>query len=115
MSQERAKQPEYATELKLLAVRRVLAGENVSAVAQELGLRRKRLYVWKDRRSAVSSADDSPSARYPIHSVTVHRFCHDSRSSRISVEPKPQWVAALDHLHCEAVSTMPARTGFNST
>ncbi len=42
-------QPEYGTELKLAAVRRVLAGESVSAVAQELGIRRKRLYVWKDR------------------------------------------------------------------
>jgi len=49
MSQERAKQPEYGAELKLAAVRRVLAGESVSAVAQELGIRRKRLYVWKDR------------------------------------------------------------------
>jgi transposase-like protein len=49
MSQEKAKQPEYGVELKLAAVRRVLAGESVSAVAQELGIRRKRLYVWKDR------------------------------------------------------------------
>ncbi len=56
MSQERAKQPEYATELKLLAVRRVLAGESVSAVAQELGLRRKRLYVWKDRYAELGEA-----------------------------------------------------------
>ena len=30
MSQEKAKQPEYGTELKLAAVRRVLAGESVS-------------------------------------------------------------------------------------
>ena len=36
-------------ELKLAAVGRVLAGESVSAVAQELGIRRKRLYVWKGR------------------------------------------------------------------
>jgi transposase-like protein len=49
MSQKKAKQPEYGAELKLAAVRRVLAGESVSAVAQELGIRRKRLYVWKDR------------------------------------------------------------------
>ena len=49
MSQKKAKQPEYGTELKLAAVRRVLAGESVRAVAQELGIRRKRLYVWKDR------------------------------------------------------------------
>ena len=48
MSQEE-KQVAYAPELKLAAVRRVLAGESVSAVAQELGIRRKRLYVWKDR------------------------------------------------------------------
>jgi transposase-like protein len=49
MSQDGLKQAEYSMELKLAAVRRVLAGESVSAVAQELGIRRKRLYVWKDR------------------------------------------------------------------
>jgi transposase len=49
MSQEKAKQAEYGTELKLAAVRRVLAGESVRTVAQELGIRRKRLYVWKER------------------------------------------------------------------
>ena len=47
MSRKNTNQPEYGTELKLAAVRRVLAGESVSAVAQELGIRRKRLYVWK--------------------------------------------------------------------
>ena len=46
MSRQKAKQPEYGTELKLAAVRRVLAGESVRVVAQELGIRRKRLY-WK--------------------------------------------------------------------
>lgn len=56
MSQERAKQPEYGMELKLGAVRRVLAGESVSAVAQELGIRRKRLYVWKDRYAELGEA-----------------------------------------------------------
>jgi len=49
MSREKAKQPEYGMESKLAAVRRVLAGETVSAVTEELGIRRKRLYVWKDR------------------------------------------------------------------
>jgi len=56
MSQERAKQPEYGPELKLAAVRRVLAGESVSAVAQEFGIRRKRLYVWKDRYAELGEA-----------------------------------------------------------
>jgi transposase len=54
MSQQ--KQAEYAMELKLAAVRRVLAGESVRAVAEELGIRRKRLYVWKDRYAELGEA-----------------------------------------------------------
>ena len=56
MSQGKAKQPEYRAELKLAAVQRVLAGESVSAVAQELGIRRKRLYVWKDGYAELGEA-----------------------------------------------------------
>jgi len=56
MSQGEPKQVEYAKELKLAAVRRVLAGESVRAVAQELGIRRKRLYVWKDRYAELGEA-----------------------------------------------------------
>ena len=48
MSQEKMNQAKYGPELKLAAVRRVLSGESVRAVAQELGIRRKRLYVWKE-------------------------------------------------------------------
>ncbi len=51
-----ARRVEYARELKLSAVRRVLAGESVSAVAQQLGIRRKRLYVWKDRYAELGEA-----------------------------------------------------------
>ena len=56
MSRKNTNQPEYGTELKIAAVRRVLAGESVSAVARELGIRRKRLYVWKDRYAALGEA-----------------------------------------------------------
>jgi transposase len=56
MSQEGPKQTEYSMELKLAAVRRVLAGESVSSVSQELGIRRKRLYVWKDRYAELGEA-----------------------------------------------------------
>ncbi len=56
MSRKKMNQPEYGTELKLAAVRRVLAGESVSAVALELGIRRKRLYVWKDRYAELGEA-----------------------------------------------------------
>jgi transposase-like protein len=55
MSQKNTNQPEYGTELKLAAVRRVLAGESASVVAQELGIR-KRLYVWKDRYAELGGA-----------------------------------------------------------
>ena len=56
MSRKNTKQPEYGPELKLAAVRRVLAGESVRAVAQEFGIRRKRLYVWKDRYAELGEA-----------------------------------------------------------
>ncbi|MBZ5681652.1 MAG: helix-turn-helix domain-containing protein [Acidobacteriia bacterium] len=56
MSREQVNQPEYGTELKLAAVRRVLAGESVRAVAENLGIRRKRLYVWKDRYAELGEA-----------------------------------------------------------
>src|SRR5262245_36532256 len=36
-------------EFKLAAVRRLLAGENVSALARELKVQRNDLYVWRDR------------------------------------------------------------------
>ena len=52
----RQKPAEYAMELKLAAVHRVRAGESVRAVAEELGIRRKRLYVWKDRYAELGEA-----------------------------------------------------------
>ena len=52
----REEQKEYTKELKLAAVRRVVAGESVRAVAQELGIRRKRIYVWKDRYAELGEA-----------------------------------------------------------
>jgi transposase len=38
----------FSREVKLAAVRRMMAGENVSALARELKLRRKLLYEWQD-------------------------------------------------------------------
>lgn len=38
----------YSPEFKRQAVDRVLAGERVSAVARELGIRRKFVYAWRD-------------------------------------------------------------------
>jgi transposase len=39
----------FSREFKLAALQRMLGGENVSALARELGLRRKYLYQWRER------------------------------------------------------------------
>jgi transposase len=39
----------FSREFKLKVVRRMLAGENVSALSRELKVLRKDLYVWRDR------------------------------------------------------------------
>ena len=39
----------YGRQFKLTVVRRMLAGENVSALSRELKIHRKVLYVWLDR------------------------------------------------------------------
>ena len=45
MSRERR----FSREFKLSALARMEAGENVSALARELGVRRKYLYQWRER------------------------------------------------------------------
>ncbi|HEY4045066.1 MAG TPA: helix-turn-helix domain-containing protein [Rhodopila sp.] len=45
MSEERR----FSREFKLAALARMAAGENVSALARELGVRRKYLYQWRER------------------------------------------------------------------
>src|SRR5260370_28593836 len=46
----------FSRELKLSVIRRMLAGENVSALARELQVRRKDLQVWRDRFRAGGAA-----------------------------------------------------------
>jgi transposase len=38
----------FSREMKLAAIRRMMAGESVSALARELKLRRHLLYLWRD-------------------------------------------------------------------
>ena len=38
----------FSREFKLEAVRRILAGERIRALSQELNVLRKDLYVWRD-------------------------------------------------------------------
>lgn len=39
----------FSREFKLAALARMAAGENVSALCRELGIRRKLIYQWRDR------------------------------------------------------------------
>src|SRR5919198_4019669 len=39
----------FSREFKLMVVRRMLAGENVAALAREVKVLRKDLYAWRDR------------------------------------------------------------------
>jgi transposase len=49
MSKSKSSPRVFGREFKLGIVRRMLAGENVSALGRELQLMRKDLYVWRDR------------------------------------------------------------------
>jgi transposase-like protein len=42
----------FSREFKVSVIRRMLAGENVSAIARELQVRRRALYLWRDRFQA---------------------------------------------------------------
>ena len=56
----------FSREFKLAALRRMQGGENVSALARELGIRRKYLYEWLERYrigGAVGLRSCGPSAR----------------------------------------------------
>jgi transposase len=46
----------FSRELKPSVIRRMLSGENVSALARELQVRRKDLQVWRDRFRAGGAA-----------------------------------------------------------
>lgn len=43
-----AEQKDYNRGFKLAALARMAAGENVAALARELGIKRKRLYLWRE-------------------------------------------------------------------
>lgn len=57
MSQEGTKAPAvYPFEMKLQILKRVEAGEAVSALAKEFSIRRKNIYQWKDRYAEFGEA-----------------------------------------------------------
>jgi len=57
MSQKKASPARvFSLELKLGAVKRALAGERIATLAEELGVRRKLIYDWKDRYARLGEA-----------------------------------------------------------
>lgn len=49
MSREGKAERRFSREFKLAALARMAAGENVSALCRELGIKRKLIYQWRDR------------------------------------------------------------------
>ena len=49
MSKSKSSPRVFSREFKLGIIRRILAGENVSAIGRELRMSRKDLYAWRDR------------------------------------------------------------------
>lgn len=50
----------YPPEFKQKAIERMASGENISAIARELGVRRKFLYKWKEQQAGNLSAPAPP-------------------------------------------------------
>lgn len=82
-------------EFKLAAVSRLLAGENVSALARELRVLRKDLYVWRDRfRSGGPAALRGPGRP---HKVAAGPFATaTSTAADASIEAARRRIAELE-------------------
>src|SRR5471032_1753987 len=82
----------FSREYKLAALRRMLAGENVSALARELGIRRKYLYQWRERFRA-GGPEALGSRGRPTKAEVLAIRAHGGRSTpdkkRALAEPAP--------------------------
>jgi len=50
----------YAKEFRRMAVERLKSCDNITALAQELGVNRRILYNWRDQLNPAASSDKSP-------------------------------------------------------
>ena len=74
----------FERELKLGAVRRMQAGESPSALARELGVRRKLLYEWKQRVEDGGEENLRPCGRPPGQSDGVVQPAAQNEQRRIA-------------------------------
>jgi transposase len=82
----------FSREFKLSALRRMLSGESVSALARELGLRPKYLYQWRERLRA-GGPEAVRSRGRPTKAEALAIQAHGSRTVRAEdlavAEPAP--------------------------
>lgn len=71
----------FSREFKLSALRRMLSGESVSALARELGLRPKYLYQWRERLRA-GGPEAVRSRGRPTKAAALAIQAHGSREVR---------------------------------
>jgi transposase-like protein len=82
----------FSREYKLAALQRMLAGENVSALARELGIRRKYLYQWRDRFRA-GGPDALRGRGRPTKAEALAIEAHGARSPQEAMRSASQPVA----------------------
>jgi len=81
----------FPLDYKLTVVRRWNAGESVSAMARELGIRRKVLYEWKDRYRKLGEAGLRPAGRPKASSVRATGGGGRCQSRRVADGAGADW------------------------
>ena len=85
----------FSREFKLMVVRRMLAGENVTALAREVKVLRKDLYYWRDRfRSGGAEA--------------LRRSGRPPKSDPLASVDKPARISKVGNAHIRRALYMPA-------
>ena len=78
----------YTQEFKITAVQRMTNGENVSALAMELGVLRKSLYAWRDQLRMGEPESLQQHRRGP----KPKRFADDNSTVEVVLEMSPHGV-----------------------
>jgi len=108
-----AKGREFSREFKVAAVKRMQAGESTSRLAEELGVRRKSLYEWKQRMEEGGEEHLSRKSGRPRKSAAALREQREqSQEQRIAalerLVGKQQGLIAFFEIALQAVESLPA-------
>jgi transposase len=86
----------FSREFKLEAVRRILAGERIKALSQELNVLRKDLYAWRDLFRAGGAEALRPLGRPRKDAVVAARVRERARDVAAGDLAAPERVAELE-------------------